>query len=58
MKNLQGDADKNSDTFISHKELSAYLYENVSNSANDIDMEQNPTWSGVDSDAILTKVAH
>jgi len=46
------------DSFITHNELRAYLDENVSSSAYDIDREQNPTWSGVDGDATLTKVAY
>jgi len=58
MKGLQGNADTDSDSFITHNELRAYLDENVSSSAYDIDREQNPTWSGVDGDAILTKVAY
>jgi hypothetical protein len=53
---LQGDSDLNNDSYITHNELNNFLSEKVPASAYGIDREQDPTWNGVDGNAILTQV--
>ena len=57
LKGLQGSADSNKDSAITHKELSGYVQLQVSKFALHLDREQTPVWVGTKPNGLVVQLA-